>query len=273
MDHANDMQAVIDASRQGAAPQVLDQTAGVVFVPSANAGHGLLVDLATYQPKPRRKSGRVVVFDAASFNQVIADNQDAGDIAIYFDRAPEKPSVVAVLNGNGKNGSGWSDFRCQIEFRPTPQWVKWKARDGKMFGQVDFAEFLEENLEDIADPAGALMLEIASQLQVIRTVNFKSKVALSSGAFVFQHDQDDNAKVGAGTIDVPQTFTLGIAPIFGLASYSVPARFRYRITDGKLTLGYKLQRVETMMTQIIEDVIAKIERGANVSVMDGLPPS
>jgi uncharacterized protein YfdQ (DUF2303 family) len=268
----NDMKAVIDAAREGAAQQVLDATAGVIFLPSANDGHGLTVDLQEYQPKPRRKSGRVTVFDAASFNQVLQDNGDAGNIAIYFDRNPEKPSVVAVLNGNGAAGPGWGDFRANIEFRPTPQWTKWKARDGKMLAQVDFAEFLEENLEDISDPAGAAMLEIASQLQVIRTVNFKSKVTLASGAFVFQHDQDDNAKVGAGTIDVPQTFTLGIAPIFGLAAYSVPARFRYRITDGKLTLGFKLQRVETMMSQIIEDVISKIERGANVSVMDGLPP-
>ncbi len=272
MDHANDMQAVIDAARQGAAQQVLDATAGVVFLPSRTNGGGQVIDLEEYQPKPRRKRGRVTVFDAASFNLVLRDNADAGDIAIYFDRNPLKPSVVAVLNGNGPKGPGFGDFRCAIEFRPTPQWVKWNALNGKLLPQVDFAEFLEENLEDVADPAGALMLEIATQLQVVRSVNFKSRVTLSSGAFVFQHDQDDTAKVSAGQIDVPQVFTLGIAPIFGLAAYRVPARFRYRIEDGKLRLGFKLQRVETMMEKIIGDVIQKIEVGANISVLDGLPP-
>jgi uncharacterized protein YfdQ (DUF2303 family) len=272
MDHANDMQAVIDAARQGAAPQVIDAEAGVVFLPSAVGGQGRVVDPEEYKLTPRRKKGHVVCFDAASFNQIIKDNGDAGNVAIYFDRNPLKPSVVAVLNGNGVTGPGWGDFLVSIEFRPTPQWVKWSKNDGQLLPQVDFAEFIEENMEDIADPPGAAMLEIASQLQLIRSVNFRSKVTLQSGAFAFTHDQDDKASVGAGSIEVPQTFTLGIAPIFGLASYKVPARFRYRIVEGKLRLGYKLQRIESMMSQIIEDVIAKVERGANVSVMDGLPP-
>lgn len=273
---SDNLQAVIDAARQGQAPVKLYENPGqaLVYVPHGPNGNGGFHahDLEVGQPKPVRKRGSVVVFDAASFNQVLKDNADAGNIAIYFDRNPEKPSVVAVLNGHGANGPGWGDLRATIQFRPTPQWVKWKAIDGKMLGQVGFAEFIEDNLEDIAEPAGSVMLEIATYLEAVRTVNFRSGVRLTSGAIQFRHDQDDVTKVGANTLDVPETIKLGIAPIFGLASYVVPARFRYRIEGGKLTLGIKLQRVETMMAQIVEDVIAKIERGANVSVMDGLPP-
>jgi uncharacterized protein YfdQ (DUF2303 family) len=268
---AEDMKEVICAARLGTNPQNLIE-GRVVFLPSAGDGEGRTIDLDQYSAAPARKRGNTVVFDAASFNQVIADNSDAGNIAVYLDRNPDRPSIVAVLNGNGKAGSGWSDFRVSIEFRHTPQWIKWAGNDGKLLAQVEFAEFIEENLEDISEPAGASMLEIASQLQLVRSVNFRSKVTLQSGTFAFTHDQDDKASVGAGQIDVPQSFVLGIKPIFGLAAYKVPARFRYRVVEGKLRLGYKLQRVETMMEQIIEDVIAKIERGANVSVMDGLPP-
>lgn len=273
----DNLQAVIDTARAGAAPTTLATVGKIqhVLVPGhANFASAVVpLDLETGLDKPVRKRGRVTVFDAASFNQVIKDNSDAGNIAIYFDRNPDKPAVVAVLNGNGATGPGWGDFRANIEFRPTPQWTKWKARDGKMSPQSEFAEFIEDNIEDIADPAGATMLEIATYLETTRTVNFRSGLRLSSGAIQFQHAQDDVAKVGAGTIDVPETFKLGIAPVFGLPSYVVPARFRWRLTDGKLTLGFKLQRVETMMAQIIEDVIGKIERGANVSVLDGLPPA
>lgn len=270
------LQSVIDAVRAGTAVQTI-ATVGTnkhVLV----TGHGTLasrletVDLEQGLPAPIRKTGKVTCFDAASFNQVIKDNGDAGNIAIYFDRNPNKPAVVAVLNGNGATGPGWGDFRVNIEFRPTPQWTKWRGNDGKLLAQVDFAEFIEDNLEDISDPPGASMLEIASQLQLIRSVNFKSRVTLQSGAFAFAHDSDDKATVGPGTIDVPQTFTLGVVPIFGLGGYAIPARFRYRIEDGKLKLGYKLQRIETVMEKIVEDVITRIERGANVSVLDGLPP-
>jgi uncharacterized protein YfdQ (DUF2303 family) len=273
----DNMPAIIDAARQGAVPTKLAEADGVAFwlVPGISDHPSTIqqVDGRKNAPSPLRKTGRVVVFDAASFNQVIADNSDAGNVAIYLDRNPDKPSVVAVLNGNGKTGAGWADFRADISFRQTPQWAKWKALDGKMVGQATFAEFIEDNLEDIAEPSGATMLEIATYLEVARSVSFKSALRLTSGVVQFKHDTDDSAKVSANTIDVPQEFALGIAPIFGLPNYRVPARFRYRLTDGKLTLGFKLQRVETMMAQIIEDVISKIERGANVSVMDGLPPA
>lgn len=271
---ADNIDTLIKAIRAGTEAQTL-ATVGTkqhVLTHSGESSDIEVIDLETGLAAPVRKRGSVVVFDAASFNQVIKDNGDAGNIAIYFDRDVNKPSVVAVLNGNGPAGPGWGDFRVAIQFRPTPQWVKWKNLDGKMISQAEFAEFIEDNIEDIADPAGATMLEIATELSVKRNVAFRSAVRLSSGTVQFQHTQDDETKVGANTIDVPTEFTLGVAPIFGLASYRVPARFRYRLVDGKLTLGFKLQRVETLMATIVEDVIAKIERGANVSVMDGLPP-
>lgn len=277
MADIDNMQAIIDTARAASAPTTLAEVPGykTVFIPGFGHERSRIetINLEEHYGRPERKRGRVVVFDAASFNQVLADNADAGNIAIYFDRNPERPAVVGVLNDHGKAGPGWGDFRVSIEFRPTPQWVKWKAIDGKMLSQVSFAEFVEDNLEDIAEPAGSVMLEIATYLEAVRTVNFRSGIRLTSGAIQFRHDQDDQAKVGANTLDVPETIVLGIAPIFGLPSYRVPARFRYRIQDGKLTLGVKLQRTESMMAAIVEEVIKGIERGANISVLDGLPPA
>lgn len=272
-----DLQAVIDAARAGQQPAELFRTGGLahIFVPRGgeNGANKIgSIPLEQGAATPFRKRGTMTVFDAASFNQVLADNADAGNISIYIDRTPERPSVVAVLNGHGPKGAGWGDFRVAIGFRATPQWEKWKRIDGKLLDQAEFAEFVEDNLEDIADPPGASMLEIATYLQATRSVNFKSGIRLSSGAVQFQNLEDVQASVGAGAIAVPETITLGIAPLFGSPSYSVPARFRWRVQDGKLKLGIKLQRVETMMAQIIEDIVAKIERGANVSVLDGLPP-
>ena len=125
-------------------------------------------------------------------------------------------------------------------------------------------------MEDVVEPAGAELLEIATYLSAVRTVNFKSGIRLSSGAVQFKHEETD--EVGAGELSVPENFTLGIAPVFGLAGYKVPCRFRWRLIERKLHLGFKLQRIETLMAKIVEDVIAKIERGANISVLDGLPP-
>jgi uncharacterized protein YfdQ (DUF2303 family) len=276
MPDIDNIQVLIDEIRGGANFEILHEGGNhkTVYLPGfgSHPSRTVEINLDVGEEKPFRKRGNIVVFDAASFNQVLADNSDAGDIAIYIDRSPTRPQVIAVLNGHGPTGPGWGDFRATIQFRPTPQWTKWKEHDGRMMSQVAFAEFVEDNLEDIAEPVGAVMLEIATYLEAVRTVNFKSGIRLSNGNVQFRHEASDEAKVGASSLEVPEAFTLGIAPIFGLASYKVPARFRYRIQDGKLQLGYKLQRVESMMGAIIEDVVGKIERGTNISVLDGLPP-
>jgi uncharacterized protein YfdQ (DUF2303 family) len=270
---ANNVQAIIETARRGADWEIvrLDAESSVVFVPKL--GDGDFRSLEQYLPFPKRKSGAVTVFDAASFNIVVADNADAGSPSIYIDRDPISPGVVAVLNGHGKSGPGWSDLRVNLEFRKTPQWVRWNEIDGKMLPQVTFAEFIEDNLEDITDPTGATMLEIASYLQATQSSDFKSGVALSNGLVQFQNIETIDAKVGSSQIQVPTEFKLGIAPLFGVDRYSVPCRFRYRVKEGKLFLGFKLQRIEDLMGQVLDDILAKIERGTNISVLDGLPPT
>jgi uncharacterized protein YfdQ (DUF2303 family) len=266
---------LIAAIQSGVRPQLMLDMNGVQWWSLPSNDGGAQVERINYKNEgdtPTRKTGTVTVFDAASFNMVIADNKDAGACSIYIDRNPLSPKVTAVMNGHGKEGAGWGDFRCHLEFRPTPQWQKWRVNDGKMLSQVEFAEFLEQNMEDVAEPPGAELLELCTQLQIIRTVNFRSKVTLSSGAMRFMHDQDDQASVGAGEVQVPTDIMLGIAPIFGLPSYKIPARLRYRLTGGKLTLGYKLQRIEATLGTILEDVIEKIEKGTNISMLAGTPP-
>jgi uncharacterized protein YfdQ (DUF2303 family) len=182
------------------------------------------------------------------------------------------------LNENGVSGPGWGDFRVKIEFRRTPQWAKWLAMDGRMSDQTTFAEFIEDNLTDISDPPGTMMLEIASYLQATKSTNFKSGIRLQDGNVQFQNMEDTQAQVLSGQIAVPETFTLAISPVSGVDPYAVPVRFRYRIQDGKLRLGFKLQRIEDLMGQIIDAIVTQIADGlkisasTSVSVIAGLPP-
>lgn len=274
-DTPTDMQAVIDAARQGVAPSnvFVAGSARAIYLPNYNGGDGKLFSLEDYEARPYRKRGTVTVFDVASFNQVIRDNAGAGDVSIYVDRHPERPVVEAVLNGNGKGGPGWSDFRVRIAARPTPQWQKWKGIDGKLLDQTQFAEFIEENLADISDPPGAEMLEVATAFQVARNTSFRRATRLSDGNVQLEHVENTEAKVGPGAISVPETITLGLAPLYGAPVYKVPARFRYRLTDGKLTLGIKMQRLEDIMADVLEQVVAAIERSTDVSVLEGQAPT
>ena len=266
MPNQNDMQAVIDAAREGIALLPVKPSETPVFVKA----DGEVVDLRRYLPTPERKAGTVIVFNAASFNQAIAANKGAGNVTVYVDRNPDNPLIDAVLNGHGPEGPGWGDFRVRIAFRPTPQWKKWKAIDGKMMGQTEFAEFIEENVGDIQEPSGATMLEVSSQLQVTRTTGFRRAVSLSSGVVQLEHAQTDDVK--AGQFSVPEKLLLALVPMQGGAPYAVPARFRYRLEDGKLRLGIRLERIEDLMDRVLEDVMAGIAR-EGLTVLDGHAPA
>lgn len=251
------IQSIIDAARLGAEPKKLDTVGAIQHysVPQANGSLPVSISLEAGLHAPMRARGNVQVFDAASFNDLLVANDEAGDTTIYINRDATAPAIVAVLNGNGASGPGWGDFRAEIVFRFTPQWKRWTSIDGKMMPQTQFAEFIEDNMADIVTPPGAEMLEIAQYLSATRSVDFKSAIRLSSGQIQFQNLESIDAKVGAGQVAIPETIALGIAPVFGLPPFRVEARFRYRIVDGKLQLGIKLQRVEDIMGAVVNDMV------------------
>jgi uncharacterized protein YfdQ (DUF2303 family) len=268
----DNMQAVIDAARKGVDYKVLeaDEHFQIIYTPN----HGVqTIDLQKHRDTPARKTGTVTVLDAESFNGLLTANATSGATTIYVNPDANKPAIVAVINGHGSAGPGHGDFRVSIGFRETPQWVKWKGIDGKLLPQAEFAEFVEDNLGDIAAPDGATMMEIVTYLQATRSVDFRSGVKLGNGAVQLTNIESIEASVGAGNIAVPDVFEIALSPIFGVAPFKVPARFRYRIEGGKLKLGFKLQRIEDVVQQIIREIEGDITPPEGVMKVYGVAPA
>jgi uncharacterized protein YfdQ (DUF2303 family) len=268
----DNMQAVIDAARQGAKPETIAEVDGVKFVLVPGiAGHPSKIETVNLHQNaihPRRKVGKVELFDSLSLNAIMAENT-GHNITVYVDRNAMKPAIVAVLNGHGKGGPGWGDHRASIAFRPTPQWIKWTDIDGKMMSQADFANFIEDNLADVRNPAAADMLEISQFLEVTRTTNFKSVTRPKTGLIQFKNEAADQV---IGDMQVPDTITLFLAPMFGTSALEVTARFRYRIENGVLKLGVKLQRIEEIMATILDDFVALIVLPEGAVMVEGVAP-
>ena len=289
------IEAVIKVAQQATEPVRIGQSERMWFVPSANEGQGLLVDLAQYDEAPPRQSGFYLVSDVASFIKLLAEQRSGLPIKIYVHRVASAPVVVAVLNDNrGGNaaiqspmpisdqapakigwteeGAGWRDHRVTLALMSTPQWQTWTGMDGKMQHQIAFGEFIEENIIDIVDPPGATMLEIATYLESKRDVSFRSGVRLNNGAVQFEHTENVEAKVGAGQIAVPEAFTIGIPVFVGVAPYSIVCRFRWRNDGGKLTLGYRLQRVTDTVKAVVDEIVNAIVLPDGAMILEGQPP-
>lgn len=232
-----------------------------------------VVDLYdAHRTTPERKTGTTTVRDAASFAALWLKHSD-GESEIYADA--EALTVTAVLNASGASASDarYGDHRLILSLRTTQAWKEWTKNDGAQLQQEAFAEFLEEHLPDLQQPAGAEMLEIAQSIRGTNKAEFASGSRLSSGQRTFQYTEDTKVTAGAkGTLVVPETFKIGIVPFEGAAGYNLNARLRFRIgRDSGLTLGYKLERPADVLTAAFQDVVTAVGEQIETPILNGTP--
>lgn len=238
---------------------------------------------------PARKHGTTVVEDVSSFLAYYAKHADtSSETYVNVDQL----RFTAVLNAHAADGPRWGDHRLGLQLRTTRAWKAWAAHDGKWLPQREFAEHIEERLEDIHEPAAAEMLEMAQSFQAKTTVKFASGTRLDSGAMNLTWDETTDATAGQkGNIKIPPRFKLllpclelpvvkaegegeGEGEKKGPVFYAIEARFRYRIErGGGLTIGYLLDDPQAKLRDAVLAVVKQVEEDLNVQVLRGAPAS
>lgn len=262
-DHISNAQAVIDAATRAAKPAELD---GRFFTVVSPDGAVKVVDLdaerdkAEYAHKPRRKTGDYRVHDAESFVAYLAKHADP-DTEVWADAVAAK--ITGVLDANtAAGGPRHEEHRVIYGVLLTEAWKTWAKYDGHLLDQQVFAELIEERATDVVTPSGADMLEIAQTFKATIGVNVESSKRLSDGQRQFEYRETVDAKAGkAGRMEIPETFVLGLRPFEGADAFKVTARLRYRLTDGALRIGYKLDRPEDVLREAFLSVVQKVEAG------------
>lgn len=229
------------------------------------------VDLTSdqYKDQPTRKTGTTTVRDATSFLAYYGKHADEAS-EVYADT--ERLTITAVLNANTADAARWGDHRVQLALRTTDAWKQWLSLDGKLMSQEQFAEFLEDHLPELLEPAAAEMLEIAQSIQGVAKAEFQSGTRLASGERKLAYVETVTAKAGQkGELVIPETFTVGLVPFEGSAGYKLSARLRYRINGGPLQLGYKLERPADTLRTAFGDVVDAIDGDIEQPVLNGTP--
>jgi uncharacterized protein YfdQ (DUF2303 family) len=181
--------------------------------------------------------------------------------------------TTAVLDYDEPAAPAWR--RHWAKFNPafTVEWKRWIEKNEIWQDQRTFAEFIENNVADITKPSGADMLEIASTLEAKTAVEFKSGVRLDNGTHRLTFAAETVAKAGdKGALEIPQQFELALEPFIGGDAYPLTARFRYKITDGKLTLRYQLVNPHKVLESAVADIITKIGTGTGITPFIGTAP-
>lgn len=268
-----DADAIIEAAISGAEPVILTEDARTAFV-VPDGGKVCVIEPApdSQRSAPRRKTGTTTVLDVDGL-AFLWDKQALPQSELFAD--PKAFTVTAVLDADqgAADPAGFRDHRIVLACVTTPAWKAWTALDGQLMAQDSFAEHLEDRLVDIVRPTGGEMLELAQSFEASTKVDFKSAVVISSGQRQLQYEETTAARAGhKGSIEIPATFDLALKPFEGSDAYKVTARFRYRIRDGRLQIGYKLERPEDVLRSAFDDVRSAASEACDRAVLVGTPP-
>jgi uncharacterized protein YfdQ (DUF2303 family) len=261
--------AVTALAQQALAPK--DVVPGNIYLVATADGNVQTVDLTSsrYTGAVARKTGTTTVRDAGSFLTYYAKHHDDAS-EVYSD--VETLSVTAVLNAHSANEPDFGDHRLVLGLRRTKAWTDWLALDGKLVDQDRFANFLEDQLPYLETPDAATMLEIAQSIKATTKAEFQSSSRLQSGERKFAFVEDTKTSAGAkGDLQIPETFVIAIPPFEGADAYRMTARFKYRLEQTRLTLGFKLEQPEERARAAFADILAAISEGVATPILNGSP--
>jgi uncharacterized protein YfdQ (DUF2303 family) len=234
----------------------------------------VILDLEGHLPAPRRAKGTVHLHDADSFAAYVNLHKSAATV-VYSDALSEQPKLVAVINDDAAQATpGWRDHRAVLAPQLTRAWQRWVGLDGKLLPQQAFAEHIEDGLAEIREPDAASMLELAQTFIANNQVAFRSSRRLDSGETGLRYEETVAATAGTqGEIAIPRTLVLGIPVFEGGDPYKVEARFRYRINNGALLLGYRLNRPEDVLVDAFAHVVDQVEAATQLPALAGIAPA
>lgn len=285
-----DVDALLEAGRLTVGPTDLEL--GEVYAFPASDGSTTVVDLTSSGhlaqldalakrngDAPARKTGSVMLTEAASFSLYVNGHAEGPATSLWGDR--DAGRIVAVLNGHeadqsdagtGGGEAGWGDHRATLALQFTKDWKAWIDASGKLIDQGQFANFVEDHLVNIVEPDAAELLEVVTSIQATVGAAMKSAIRLDTGEVRVAYEETVEAAAGkAGQLTIPTRVTLALTPFEGGEPYRVEARFRYRLNNGNLLLGVVLDRVDDVLRAAFADIVGGVEEETGMTVLYGTP--
>ena len=255
------------AKEMKAPVEIISETAGNMKRVALPPGWTLVEkdDDAKLLSAPRRKIAKVRLHDAGSFIDYTKRHGSMTDSTIWCiaDYKAGKVGFTAILNDHGEEESqpAFRDHRATFSPEFSEEWNRWTGKNKQPFNQAAFAEYIEENLKDIASvdgsPTGSQMLEMALAFEANQDMKFKSAIRLQNGGVQMAFTQDDDAGTLA-KMSAFDRFTVGFPVFWNGDAYRIDARLRYRVREGKLTFWFELIRQDLILEAATQTLIALI---------------
>lgn len=253
--------------------------------PDADGRHYAIVpegwavrDLAVVEC-PERVRTTVKLRDAASFiayfndhkvtrSRVYASLEPAQFLAVFDDFSAATEAVTIGGSESVTAQADWRGFRAEFTVPASREWKLWTGANRKHMGQLAFAEFLQDNLPDVTEPAGADLLQLALNFEAAQTGHFIAAQRLQDGSHNLAWKADNNS---SGTVKLPEQIALSIPVFENEPPRQLTARLRYRVAEGKLAIWFELVRPHKVLEAAFLETWQRIRTEAGAVILLGSP--
>ena len=272
---------------------------GRVTVPAVLGHNGLVAVpkaiFAEYLENPERRRGTAVMTRLESFIEHVLRFKNAESV-IFAKDDRASPGLIAVLDYHDAGADGTPRFgqhRTTFNFPVSDEWKVWARHDGKKMGQVEFAQFLEERINDvdlvesaddlnediqrfigatgldkIASPSR--LVELSRNLQIHEASTVKSAHNPASGEGVIRFESEHTDAAGQ-PVDVPGLFVICI-PVFAHDGYyRIAARLRYRKGPDGISFWYDLWRADLVFDHAFDQACERVKTQTGLPLLIGAP--
>jgi uncharacterized protein YfdQ (DUF2303 family) len=278
--------SIVVVEQNGVAVQVL-------AVPNGEGGFDVQSIEGHIEPHlrhPVRRKGTAKLGDLASFT-AHANRFKSEHSAIFADRSA--PSLTSVLDYHEKTDKGapaFGEHRGVYSFPVSDEWKAWSTANKSAMTQQGFAEFIENRLLDVADPAevvgegakafadklgcsfatSAKLLELSRGLSIKVGLAVKNTQNLGSGeaqiSFIETHENEQGQP-----LRVPGAFVIAIPVFKSGAIYQLPVRLRYRSKEGTISWFFELYRTDLTFDHAFKEACDTAAKDTGLPVFVGSP--
>jgi uncharacterized protein YfdQ (DUF2303 family) len=234
-------------------------------VPFAAIPDGVcLSDQEDTLPNPLRIKGHRLFEEPDSFCKYVRDFHSE-HTRLYG--GPDTFNFQAVLNDSLPGKPRWGDHIAVLQLKKSPEWNEWCEIADEQLTQGELADFLDEHMEQIAEPdAGELLSDIRAIH--ISTNTRCDSVQREGGDISFAYTTETAAGTKTERGKIPSKLMLVIAPFRSWEHAQMQVYLTHSLTkDKELKFTIRLHRAEEILDGVYTSVRRHVEKELSLPVL------
>lgn len=214
-----------------------------------------LAQLKAEKIGPDNPAGVIVCHNLLAFNTFVVAHKETRT-AIFANA--ETKTIRAIFDfrepfTDQGASNGWGQFSAELAFKESRKLKEWK-RTTEPMSQGEFANFLEDHVDDVLEPSGVDLLSIATDLEASSTGSFVGRVNMQNGNVSLSYQDETKT-----TVEVPKEIVLGI-PLFENGNrYRLRARLRYIVGGGQVKFRLLFVNLADAIDQEFASVVGEMK--------------